>query len=74
MEKDEVLVFKQWDSDTTKKGRMCFHTSFFDENASPCASRESIETRCCVFFPDHKPDTCPPLDEGADGDMSFMDF
>ena len=45
MKKDECLLFKQWDSDTTQVGRMCFHTSFHDEKAPECASRQSIETR-----------------------------
>ena len=76
MKKDECLLFKQWDSDTTQGGRMCFHTSFHDENAPESAARESIETRCLVFFPDHEPNTCPPLSDIANslgGDYSFME-
>ena len=45
MKKEECLLFKQWDSDTTQKGRMCFHTSFHDDKAPPCPARQSIETR-----------------------------
>ena len=45
MKKDECLLFKQWDSDPTQKGRMCFHTSFHDDKAPPCPARQSIETR-----------------------------
>lgn len=60
MAKDEVLVFKQWDSDPKLPGRVCFHTAFKDPTALPTASpRQSIETRAFVFFPDHKPNTCP---------------
>jgi len=76
MKKDEALLFKQWDSDTTQEGRMCFHTSFHDENAPECASRQSIETRCLVFFPDHEPNTCPSLaeiDKSLQGDYTFME-
>eukprot|EP00443_Scrippsiella_acuminata_P015704 CAMPEP_0115226134 /NCGR_PEP_ID=MMETSP0270-20121206/30467_1 /TAXON_ID=71861 /ORGANISM="Scrippsiella trochoidea, Strain CCMP3099" /LENGTH=455 /DNA_ID=CAMNT_0002640533 /DNA_START=1 /DNA_END=1368 /DNA_ORIENTATION=+ len=63
MRKDEVLLFKQWDSDSTLSGRVCFHTSFSDPNAprdAPC--RQSIEARGIAFFPDHEPNTCPTLD------------
>ena len=74
MQKDEVLLFKQWDSDTTQKGRMCFHTSFFNDKAPPCPARQSIEIRTVIFFPDHTPNTCPSLDEECDEDMSFMHF
>eukprot|EP00927_Polykrikos_kofoidii_P074610 TRINITY_DN7062_c0_g1_i3.p1 TRINITY_DN7062_c0_g1~~TRINITY_DN7062_c0_g1_i3.p1 ORF type:complete len:387 (-),score=36.58 TRINITY_DN7062_c0_g1_i3:200-1360(-) len=58
MQKDEVLLFKQWDSDTTLSGRVCFHTSFSDPNAPQgLPSRQSIETRAIAFFPDHTPNT-----------------
>ena len=49
MKKDECLLFKQWDSDPTQKGRMCFHTSFHDDKAPPCPARQSIETRWVKF-------------------------
>lgn len=61
MTKDEVLVFKQWDSDPHLSGRMCFHTAFKDPSAPDDApARQSIECRIMVFFPDHEPNTCPP--------------
>lgn len=65
MKKDEVLLFKHWDSDRSRLARVCFHTSFSDPDApegGPC--RESIEVRLLAFFPDHEPDTCPPLLDG----------
>merc|ERR1712079_816910 len=58
LRKEECLVFKQWDSDVTKVGRMAFHTSFHNPNAPECAPRESVETRALAFFPDHEPNTC----------------
>lgn len=61
LKKDEVILFKQWDSDTTLTGRVCFHTAFHDDNAPACPSRQSIEARGIAFFPDHKPNTCPSM-------------
>lgn len=61
LKKDEVILFKQWDSDPTLTGRVCFHTAFHDDNAPPCPSRQSIEARGIAFFPDHKPNTCPSM-------------
>ena len=62
MEKDEVLLFKQWDSDRTLSGRLCFHTAFSDPNASKdTAPRESIEIRAIAYFPNHEPNTCPTI-------------
>jgi hypothetical protein len=61
MNKDEVVLMKQFDSDTTLSGRMCFHTAFADPTAAANAPpRESIEVRAVAFFPDHAPNTCPP--------------
>lgn len=63
MSKDEVILFKQFDSDPTRSARMCFHASFQDTTAPPDApQRESIEVRCMAFFPDHTPNTCPSPD------------
>jgi hypothetical protein len=60
MTRDEVLVFKQWDSDPTKSGRSCFHSAILDPTARPDAPpRESIEVRAVAFFPDHLVNTCP---------------
>eukprot|EP00239_Pterosperma_sp_CCMP1384_P007623 CAMPEP_0197844520 /NCGR_PEP_ID=MMETSP1438-20131217/1508_1 /TAXON_ID=1461541 /ORGANISM="Pterosperma sp., Strain CCMP1384" /LENGTH=287 /DNA_ID=CAMNT_0043455349 /DNA_START=134 /DNA_END=994 /DNA_ORIENTATION=- len=60
MTKNEVLLFKQWDSDITLPGRVCFHTAFNDPNAPPdTPPRQSIEARGIAFFPHHTPNTCP---------------
>ena len=60
MTRDEVLLFKQHDSDTTLSGRSCFHTAFHDPTArSDAPPRESIEVRAVAFFPNHEPNTCP---------------
>lgn len=71
MTKDEVLIFKQWDSDPALPGRLCFHTAIRDHGApagAPC--RQSIEARAFVFFPDHTPNTCPALPPSAATDGS----
>lgn len=67
MTKDELLLFKQWDSDSSLTGRCGFHTSFKDPNsASDAPSRESIEVRALCYFPEHIPNTCPtPTVQGA---------
>jgi hypothetical protein len=60
MMKDEVILFKQLDSDPKLSGRISFHTAFKDPKAAadlPC--RQSIEARAMAFFPDHEPNTCP---------------
>jgi len=74
MRTNEVLVFKQWDSDTLRPGRVCFHTAISDPTAPVGApARQSIEVRSFLFFPDHKPNTCPVMpapelgDEGGQG-------
>jgi len=74
MKKDEVLLFKQWDSDTSLSGRVTFHTAFTDPNApKDTPVRESIEVRAMCFFPEHEPNTCPimveeKVDIGGDAD------
>jgi len=67
MTKDEILLFKQWDSDPTPSGRCCFHTAFRDPT-SPFDSptRESIEVRALCYFPDHEPNTCPEVPDAVD--------
>ena len=47
----QVLLFKQWDSDPNLSGRVCFHTSFHDDNAPPCPSRLCFEKANSI----HKP-------------------
>merc|ERR1719402_460 len=62
MKKDEVILFKQWDSDRSLDGRVCFHTAFKDPNApSDAPTRESIEVRALAFFPNHEPNTMPDM-------------
>jgi len=51
MQPDEVLVFKTFDSATDGRTRFTLHSSFDDPTAPAGAPpRESIETRCLVFF------------------------
>jgi hypothetical protein len=62
MTRDEVLVFKMYDSDTTRAARSCFHTAFCNPTAPVDApARESIEVRAIAFFPDFEPNTCPAV-------------
>ena len=60
MTSDELLVFKQWDSDVMRPVRTCFHTAF--DNGEKVL-RQSIEVRALCFFPDHEPDTCPDVEQ-----------
>lgn len=49
--KDEMILHKQFDSDTSKQGRMVFHTSCPDPTApSNSPPRSSIEVRAFCFF------------------------
>jgi hypothetical protein len=51
MQMDEALLFKTFDSATDGRARFTIHTSFEDPDAAAdAAPRESIETRCLVFF------------------------
>jgi len=51
MQMDEALVFKTFDSETDGRTRFTIHTSFEIPGVSgSAAARESIETRCLVFF------------------------
>jgi len=51
MQMDEVLLVKTFDSETQGLARFTLHTSFEDPGAPMDAPpRESIETRCLVFF------------------------
>jgi hypothetical protein len=47
----EVLLFKTYDTETDGRARFTIHTSFHVPGSPPDAlARESIETRCFVFF------------------------
>jgi len=51
MQMDEALLFKTFDSETDGRTRFTIHSSFEDPDAAVDAPpRESIETRCLVFF------------------------
>jgi len=51
MQMDEALLFKTFDSETDGRTRFTIHSSFEDADAPVDAPpRESIETRCLVFF------------------------
>jgi hypothetical protein len=48
---DEALLFKTFDSATDGRARFTIHSSVVDPTAPADAPpRESIETRCLVFF------------------------
>lgn len=60
MTKSEAILFKQWDSDPKRQTNLCFHTAFEDPTTPKNApTRQSIEVRMIVYFPDHVPNTCP---------------
>ena len=51
MTSDEVLLIKTYDSATDGRNRFTIHTAFDDPNsAADAAPRQSLETRCFVFF------------------------
>lgn len=51
MQMDEVLLLKTFDSETDGRTRFTMHSSFDDITApAEAAPRESLETRCFVFF------------------------
>ncbi len=51
MQMDEALLFKTFDSETDGRARFTVHSSFADPGAPADAPpRESIETRCLLFF------------------------
>ena len=53
MNESEVLVFKTFDSRLDGRARQAIHSAFEDrEAATDAPSRESIESRCFIFFHD----------------------
>jgi hypothetical protein len=51
MTRDEALIFKVFDSDTTKPSRFTAHSAFDDpDTPADAPPRESIETRTFAFF------------------------
>ena len=53
MHKDELLIFKQYDSNPKARARYCFHTAFNDPSIPKDApTRQSIEVRAVALFND----------------------
>ena len=73
MHKNEVLLFKQADSDYRKPSRISFHMAVADPAAKniqpPPPARQSIETRLMCWFLDEDVDTVPKDFMVADGKM-----
>eukprot|EP00929_Paragymnodinium_shiwhaense_P094315 TRINITY_DN54814_c1_g1_i1.p1 TRINITY_DN54814_c1_g1~~TRINITY_DN54814_c1_g1_i1.p1 ORF type:complete len:581 (+),score=74.91 TRINITY_DN54814_c1_g1_i1:84-1745(+) len=75
MTKDELLIFKQYDSDAAAPARCAVHCAIEDPAVDSTAPpRESIEVRAIAFFPDQpgthtedilKPQCLPPAKEVA---------
>mmetsp|Transcript_21235 Transcript_21235/g.29755 ORF Transcript_21235/g.29755 Transcript_21235/m.29755 type:complete len:346 (-) Transcript_21235:91-1128(-) len=59
----EAIVFKTYDSDDTKTSRSVYHQSFIEDGKpkSTIGLRRSIEVRVLALFPNHIPNTCPPI-------------
>merc|ERR1719181_658760 len=56
MLKEEVLLFKQFDSDPARSSRFTFHSSFTDPNvAASLPKRESVEVRAMAIFIEEPP-------------------
>jgi len=56
MRRDEVLLFKQFDSDPSRPSRFTFHSSFNDQDvAAGLPQRESVEVRAMAIFIDEPP-------------------
>ena len=80
MTKDEVLVFKQADSDYRKTSRMAFHVAVEDpqalkqEGSDKVPARESIECRLLCIFMDSDLDTVPEQYSYAEAEGKFQDL
>ena len=62
MQMEEVLLFKQFESDTALLGRTTFNIAFVDPTVRPDApERQIIERRVFLYFLDFEPNTCPAL-------------
>jgi len=56
MRKDEVLLFKQFDSDPSRSSRFTFHSSFSDPDVpAHLPKRESVEVRAMAIFIEEPP-------------------
>ena len=66
MQMDEVLLFKQFESDTALPGHTTFNFDFVDPTGRPdVLKRQSIECRAFPYFLDLEPNTCPVLPSDA---------
>lgn len=63
MTKREAVVLKLADSDRDRVAQHNFHTGFVDPTAPPgtLGARESVDVRCICYFPQHMPNTVPPV-------------
>ena len=62
MHKDELLIFKQFDSDPKARVRYCFHTALNDPTIPKEApARQSIEVRAVALFNNDAMMTPPPV-------------
>ena len=66
MQMEEVLLFKQFESDTALPGRTTFNITLVDPTVRPDAlESQSIECSVFQFFLDFEPKTCPALPSDA---------
>ena len=66
MQMDEVLLFQQFETDTSLPGRMTFHTAFVDPTARPdVPKRQSIECSAFLFFREFESNIFPALPSNA---------
>ena len=62
MQMEQVLLFKQFESDTVLPGRTIFNIDFVDPTVRPDApEKQSVECRASLYFLDFHPNTCPAL-------------
>ena len=81
MTKDEVLLFKQYDSKTDISGRFCFHSALNSPIESQnLATRQSIEVRAILFFSQREGqiNTCPEINnyssKSSSNPSSYLDW
>ena len=61
-----LLLFKQFETDTSLPGCMTFHTAFVDPTVRPdVRKRQSIECSSFLFFPEFESNICPALPSNA---------
>jgi len=74
MRKDEVLLFKQFDSDPNRPSRFTFHSSFSDPDvAAHLPKRESVEVRAMAIFIDEAgSDLAPSVKAGVAQNIALL--